>query len=92
MALEVGSVSGRLGFKVDETGANRFERKLAELRGKADRPIKAEAKVDVDRRGFDEYNRQVKNVDRNHGNLVRRRRRRRRRRVRRPGDGRQVGF
>jgi hypothetical protein len=58
VALDVGSVSGRLGFKVDETGANRFERKLAELRGKADRPITAEAKVDVDKRSFDDYDRQ----------------------------------
>jgi hypothetical protein len=71
MALRVGDVETRLGFHVDDSGADRYERRTKQLRTEAKRDIKTDAKVDVDGRGFSEYERRARQVHRHNDDMVR---------------------
>ena len=71
MALEVGSVFTRLGYKVDDSGADRYERRLDGLRRDARKGVEADLRADVDSRGFDRYNRELDKAERNAGKAER---------------------
>lgn len=55
MPIEVAGVVARLGFKVDDDGANRFERKLHGLRGDASKPVVAPLKGEIQGKDLELY-------------------------------------
>jgi hypothetical protein len=67
--FNAGSVFVKLGFDVDDSGADRYDRRVADVKRRADRPIKQEAKLDVDERGFERFGRGVDKADRDAGRL-----------------------
>jgi hypothetical protein len=67
--FNAGSVFVKLGFDVDDSGADRYDRRVADVKRRADRPIKQEAKLDVDERGFERFGRGVDKADRDSGRL-----------------------
>ena len=62
--MNVGEVFASLGFRYDDSGADRFERRFEKIKRESKRPITAEAKVDVDQRGFGRFSRSVRDADR----------------------------
>lgn len=67
--FNAGSVFVKLGFDVDDSGADRYDRRVADVKRRADRPIKQEAKLDVDERGFQRFGRGVDKADKDVGRL-----------------------
>lgn len=67
--FNAGSVFVKLGFDVDDSGADRYDRRVADVKRRADRPIKQEAKLDVDERSFQRFGRHVDTADRDVGRL-----------------------
>jgi hypothetical protein len=59
VGLDVGSLFGRAGLKVDDDGFARFERKMDGARRDARNDVEAHGRLDVDRRGFDRYERNL---------------------------------
>ena len=59
MGLQVGSAYARLGARLDDDGFDRFRRRLDAARRDARNDIEAEAKLDVDRRGFGRWKSQL---------------------------------
>jgi hypothetical protein len=55
VAIEVAGVVARLGFRVDDDGANRFERKVRDLRGDAKKDVVVPLRGDLQRRDLDLY-------------------------------------
>jgi hypothetical protein len=68
VALEVGEVVTRLSYRVDDHGADRYERRVKDLRNLKD--VRTDADLRVDQRGFNEYGKRVKEVERHHGDLI----------------------
>src|SRR3954447_17074026 len=58
--LEVSGVIARLGFRVDDTGANRFESKLKQTRQEAKAGVTAQLDAKADLRGFAAYEAKLK--------------------------------
>lgn len=67
--LELGKVVTTLGYRVDDGQADRYRRDVRGLRADARRPIRAEAKMDVDRRGFRTFDREADQAERRSGRL-----------------------
>jgi len=66
MALEVGTVLGRLGARLDTDGFDRFDRRMDKARRDAERPITAHAKASADTRELDRYQKRLDTVDDGH--------------------------
>src|SRR5438128_3349008 len=71
MTLRVGEIETVASVRFDDHGADQYDRRTRAMRADAKRPIKTEAKLDVDKRGFDQYQRGLHDVGREHGNFVR---------------------
>lgn len=61
--LDVAGVSARLGFDVDDSGANRYEAKLKKLEAETAKPIKANLGAEVDERAFAIYDAKLKEAE-----------------------------
>lgn len=59
MATVVGAITARLGFDVDDDGAQRFERRLRTIRGDVQKPVTAELKGDYDPKALQAYDRKL---------------------------------
>lgn len=66
MALDVGTVVGKLGARLDTDGFDRFDRRLDKTRREADRGATAHLKTKADTRGIDQYERRLADVDDGH--------------------------
>lgn len=64
MALSVGSITAKLGFTVDDSAADRYERRIDRVRTKANRDIVQDVKVDVDSTGLNTYEKHVDRAER----------------------------
>lgn len=58
--LDVGNIFATLGFRVDDTGADRWERRVTKDRVEAAKPINVPMGADVDERGFETFDRRVR--------------------------------
>jgi TP901 family phage tail tape measure protein len=64
MAIEVAGVVARLGFRVDDDGAQRFERKMRDLRGDAKRDVVVPLRGDMQPRDLDLYAKKLDEIRR----------------------------
>lgn len=71
MPLRVGDIETVASIRFDDTGAERYERRTRALRSDARKDIVTEAKLDVDKDGFNRYERGVKRANRANDDLVR---------------------
>lgn len=69
MALEVGSVLGSLGARLDPDGFDRFDRRLDKARRDARDPVVAHASVKADTTGVDRYEKRLRDVDSQQGKV-----------------------
>jgi hypothetical protein len=60
--FEVAGVVARLGFKVDDDGANRFERKIRGLREDTRRPVVAPLKAEIHGNDLEVYSRKLEEI------------------------------
>ncbi|MEJ7783169.1 MAG: phage tail length tape measure family protein [Solirubrobacteraceae bacterium] len=68
--MELGEVVTKLGWRADNTDADRYERRRDKLDRDSKRPIVAKAKVDADTRGADLFGRKLRDVDRDQDKLA----------------------
>lgn len=61
--FNVGDIFARIGYRYDDREARHFERDYSTLERRARDPIEAHAGVDVDKRGFDRYDRQLHDAE-----------------------------
>lgn len=69
MALDVGSIFASVGARFDDSGFDRFDRRLDAAHRKAARGVEADLKADVDSRGFQRFDREVSKAERSSGRL-----------------------
>jgi hypothetical protein len=62
MSIEVAGVVARLGFRVDSDGAERYERKIRDLRGDAKKDVVVPLRGDLQRRDLDLYEKKLDEI------------------------------
>lgn len=67
MALNAGEVLARIGFRFDETDADKFDRRYDKAQAKAQKGIRAEAKIDFDERGVTRFEQAMARIERRAG-------------------------